>query len=349
MDAAAQQGTAFEVFATLDQGPGNIAVTPDGRVIVSQHQFYNPSLRVVEVLGDGSTRPFPNEEWAGPPGPDGIGMQAVLGIRAAPDGVVWMLDNGSKPPRLIAWDTQADQLSRIVPIPPPASVDGSFLNDFAYDARNGAIYIADIGRGPEGGAIVVINLRTAEARRLLAGHPSTSAENVPMLVDDKPVRVEGADGRPVDARVAVNPITIDAEYEWVYFGAMHGTALHRVRTADLLDASLSEAALAARIERFGPKPPSDGISIDNAGNVYVTDVQANGIGVTRPDGRYQLLFSDPERLSWPDAISAGPDGFMYVAVNKLHRSAALNAGVNDSQPPYYIVRFQPLAPVSVGR
>lgn len=339
----------FEVVTTLQQAPGNITVTPDGRILVSQHQFYDPTYRVVEVLADGSTRPFPNAEWASAPGPDGVGMQAVLGIHSDPVGVVWMLDNGSKPPRLIGWDTRTGSLGRVIPIPPPASHEGSFLNDFAVDMTNGAFYIADIGDGPKGGAIVVVAAADGSARRLLAGHPLTSAEDVPMVIGGRAVRRKMASGEVVEPRIGINPITIDVENAWVYFGAMHGTSLYRVRTADLLDASLDEAELAKRVERFGPKPVSDGISIDNAGDVYVTDVQASGIGVTNADGQYQLLFSDPQKLSWPDSIAAGPDGFMYVAVNKLNLSKQLNAGVNESQPPYYVVRFQPLAPVTVGR
>jgi hypothetical protein len=61
------------------------------------------------------------------------------------------------------------------------------------------------------------------------------------------------------------------------------------------------------------------------------------------------LVQDPAKLSWPDAISGGPDGRMYVAVNQLHRSPPLNRGVNRAQPPFYIVSFQPLSPAAVGR
>ena len=345
---AQQEPAAFEVVL-LQQAPGNIAVTVDGRIIVSQHQFYDPVYRVVKVLADGTTRPFPNKAWSSAPGPDGRGMVAVLGLRADAAGVVWMLDNGSKPPRLIGWDLAQDDIAKIIAIPPPAAAEASFLNDFALDTANGAVYIADFGQGPRGGAIVVVDLDTGQARRVLAGHPLTSAEDVRMVVDGRPVRMRGADGQVFEPRVAVNPITIDALFEWVYFGAMNGTSLYRVRTADLRDPDLSEEALAKRVERFGPKPVSDGISMDGAGNVYITDVEASGIGVTRPDGRYELLFSDKERLSWPDAISAGPDNNMYVAVNKLHLSAKLNAGENESQPPYYIIRFPALAPTFVGR
>lgn len=40
---------------------------------------------------------------------------------------------------------------------------------------------------------------------------------------------------------------------------------------------------------------------------------------------------------------------MYVTVNKLHRTAQLNAGKDESEPPYYIIRFRPLAPCVLGR
>jgi sugar lactone lactonase YvrE len=153
----------------------------------------------------------------------------------------------------------------------------------------------------------------------------------------------------VEPRIGVNPITIDAAHEYVYYGAMHGTSLYRVRTSDLLNKTLSAAELAERVERFGDKPVSDGITMDTAGNVYITSVSENGIGVVKPDGSYELLFSDPERLSWPDGMSCGPDGKVYATVNRLHKSARLNAGVAESQPPYYVVRFDPLAPCPVGR
>jgi hypothetical protein len=70
---------------------------------------------------------------------------------------------------------------------------------------------------------------------------------------------------------------------------------------------------------------------------------------SRRNGSYRLLFRDKERLCWPDGVSAGPDGLMYVTINKLHRTAALNAGVHASQPPYYIIRFRPLGAAVMGR
>ncbi len=347
--AAEDANVDLQVFATLSQAPGNIAVSPSGRVFVSQHQFYGPDYRVVEVMGDGTTRPFPNAAWSAILGADGIGLQAVLGIRASADGVLWMLDNGSTPPRLVGWDLNADTVRQVIPIPSPASVPGSFLNDFAVDLANNAIYIADFADAPDKAAIVVVDLASGTSRRVLQGDRSTRPEDVPLIVDGRRIRKHNPDGTETEARIGVNPITIDAQYQWVYYGAMNGTSLWRVSTADLLNAALTPSELSARVVRFGDKPVSDGISIDQDGGVYVTDLAANGIGVVNSEGHYRLLVQDPQKLSWPDGMSGGPDGRMYVTVNQLHRSPPLNGGVNGAQPPFSIVTFQPLAPAVVGR
>lgn len=336
----------LEVVATLEQGPGNVAVTPEGRVIVSLHQFYAPEVRVAE-LRDGKLVPFPTERWARAPGPDGVGLNAVLGIRADRDGIVWMLDNGGEVPRVVAWDSRADKLHRVIPVPAPATRPGSLHNDLAVDKGRGKLYLADVG-GDTGPAIVVVDLGTGGSRRVLAGHPSTAAEDAPMVIGGREVTLgEGAAAKP--ARIGLNPITIDPAEEWVYFGAMHGRTLWRVRAADLADPALSAEELGRRVQRYGDKPLSDGISVDAAGHVYVTDVVNDAIGVTGPSGRYRVYAQDPDRLSWPDGISAGPDGWMYATVNRLHRSAVLNGGKAEAGPPFYVVRFRSVGEAVVGR
>jgi sugar lactone lactonase YvrE len=303
---------------------------------------------VVELLKDGRTVAFPNERWARSPGADGVGLHSVLGIRSDGNGVVWMLDNGGKVPRVVAWNTRANQLHRIIPIPAPATRPGSFHNDLAVDLENGALYLADFG-GDRGPAIVVVDTKTGKSRRALEGHPSVQAENIPAIIEGRSPRQKQPDGSLQEARVGLNPITIDAKSQWVYYGGMHSDDLWRVRTKDLRNAELSSEELGRRVERYGTKAPSDGISIDAAGNVYVTDITRQAIGVTASDGTYRLLVQHDEQLAWPDGISAGPDGWMYATVNKLNRSAALNGGENLSKPPYYVIRFRPIGTAVVGR
>ena len=337
----------LEIVATLLQGPGNITVTPEGRIVISNHQFYEPEYRVLEVMPDGTTKPFPTEQWSRAPGDDGIGLNAVLGVRADPLGVVWMLDNGGDVPKVVGWNTRHERLERVIYIPAPVTRPGSFHNDLAVDTVNHALYIADIG-GDRGPALVVVDLKTGLARRVLEGHPSVQAEDLPMVVEGREVTL-GTGDQATPARVGVNPITIDDEHEWVYFGAMHGDELWRVPAKDLANPKLTPEELAALVERFGDKPVSDGISMDSDGNVYITDVENNAIGVTSPDGTYRIYAQNDYLLSWPDGISAGPHRWMYATVNQLHRSAVLNSGENESKSPYYVVRVRSLGRTVPGR
>ncbi|NBD31458.1 MAG: hypothetical protein GVY17_00395 [Cyanobacteria bacterium] len=337
---------ALDVVAEFPKAhpPGNIAVTPDQRLIMSQHQFYGTEFKVVEVLSDGSVRPFPNAEWSSAPDENGVGLNNVLGIRADGNGIVWILDNPGEggSGRLVGWETRRDELHRIIYLAPPVIPENTFLNDFAVDLYHNAIYIADTA-GEENAALIVVDLDTGQARRVLEGHPSMTPEEIPMVIDGETVTLNGE-----PARVGVNPITIDPSNEWVYYGPMSGQSLYRIRTQDLLDSSQSSQELALKVERFGDKPISDGITIDGGGNVYITDITNNAIGVVTPEGDYRVLYQD-EALSWTDGFGFGPDNQIYVTVNQLHRSPPLNQGADEARPPFYLLRFPALDAGVVGR
>ncbi|WGF87315.1 L-dopachrome tautomerase-related protein [Marinivivus vitaminiproducens] len=349
-DPGPSPGAGFETVTLLEHAPGGITVTTNERVILSQHQFYNPEIKVIEWREhDGSIRPYPNEHWARAPGADEIGFNAVLAVRATDDDELWLLDNGlgtGRPPRMIMADLVTNEVERVIDLSGVAPSDG-FFQDFALDPFHEFAYIAD----PAGGAnaaLVVVDLDSGEARRVLEGDASVVPEDVELTIDGQPFAAQTPDGRQVPVRVGVNPITIDWAYEWVYFGPMNGRSLYRIPTSSLRDPDRSDADLQAEVERYGDKPISDGITIDRRGNVYVTDLAANGIGVVEPDGRYRLLFSDPQ-ISFPNGMAYHPDGYVYVTVAQLHRSPRFNGGADRSQPPFRLIRFVPFDESSIGR
>lgn len=345
---AIAQPEELEIVAefSVEHPPGNIAITPEGRIIMSQHQFYGAPLRVVEVLDDGSVTPFPNEVWSSEPNQNGVGLNTVLGLRSDNEGIVWMLDRSpgeGQPGKIVGWDTENDELNRVIYLPRPIIADSPFLNDLAVDLEHNAIYITDTASGDDS-ALIVVDLYTGFSRRVLEGDVSTRPEDIPLIVDERVINLEG---KP--ARIGVNPITIDPNNEWVYYGPMSGRSLYRIATEDLLDESLSADELSSRVERYGNKPICDGITVDGAGNVYVTAITNNAIGMVDETGEYQTLYQDDELLSWTDGMAFGPDNYVYVTVSQLQNSPPLNNGENDFQPPFYIVRFPALASGEVGR
>ncbi|MEM0908705.1 MAG: L-dopachrome tautomerase-related protein [Pseudomonadota bacterium] len=328
-----------------DTPPGNLAIGPDGRMFMSVHEFYGPELRVVEVMADGTTQPYPTERWAKAPVGDGDGLNGVLGLRADREGVLWMLDGQGERQtgRVVGWNTRTEELHAIHYIGEPVARPTSFLNDLAVDRENEAIYISDTGDGVNS-AIIVVDLATGRARRVLEGSRFTVPEDTPMVIDGREIRLGGN-----PAKIGINPITVDPTNTWVYFAPMTASAMYRVRTSDLLDERLSDADLEARVERYGDKPISDGSTVDAAGNVYITAMTDNAIGVTKPDGSYQVLFQSDTDLPWPDGFSVGADGYIYATINELHRSPVLNGGEDASLGTYRIVRFPALGTAISGR
>lgn len=338
----------IEILAefSLENPPGNIAITPKGRLIMSQHQFYGAPLRVVEVMDDGSVTAFPNQTWSSQPNSNGVGLHTVLGLRSDKNGVVWMLDRSpgeGQPGKIVAWDTINEQLERVIYIPQPIIKDSSFLNDLAVDLQHNAIYITDTSGGIDS-ALIVVDLNTGFSRRVLEGDASTRPEAIEMIIDGRTITLGGE-----PAKIGVNPITIDPDNQWVYYAPMSGTSLYRIRTQDLLDSSLSPQILSSKVQRYGDKPICDGITIDGAGNVYLTAITDNAIGVVDSSGKYRTLYQDDKLLSWTDGMAFSQDNYIYVTVSQLQNSPPLNNGENAFQPPFYLVRFPALAAGKVGR
>lgn len=345
-----------EVVAELPEAVGNITFTPDERIIYSHHPFFSPVIRVAELNADRrSGRPFPNLTWNTPRKDNDHYLDSVLGLRGDEDGVIWMLDMGTRggiTPKLVGWNTRTDRLERIYHIPAPASRPESQLNDFVVDVKHGAFYIADEGIGPGGdgsqAALVVVDRRNGTSRRLLEGHESVLPEDIAITVDGRELRVPDADGKSVHLRVGADGIALDRQAQWLYFGPLNGAWLYRVRTSDLLDTSLNAEVLGQRVERYARKPNNGGLSIDDDGNLYLTEVEHRAVGVIGPkERRYQRLTSHPD-LVWPDGVSFSPDGWMYVSAAQISEVSAFNEGKALNRPPYFIFRFRPLAPGLLG-
>ncbi len=329
----------LEIVAKLDTGPGNITVTPAGKIVVSLHQFYGHDLRVASIDDNGQLIPFATA----------ANVNSVLGLQADAEGIVWLLDNamrGGTTRRLVAWDPSEEGLVADIDLTKVTTAQ-SFLIDLAVDPVRTTVYIADPAGGTDA-AIIVVDVVRSAARRVLQGHKSVIPEDIDLVIGGSPVRILADDGSEIRPRVGINPIAIDKDGEWLYYGPMHGRSMYRIRTADLRNGELAPDDLAVRAERWSDKPICDGISIDNAGNVYLGDLANNAIGVIGPDRRYQQLIADP-RLSWVDAFSYGADGYLYAVVNQLHRSAVLNGGESATKPPYLIVKFKPLSGGTIGR
>ena len=328
----------IEIVTELPINPGNLAVTSDGRIFATVHQFRRASVQLIEITGRGEYRPWPSERWNGPFGSGPHVFNSLLGIQIDIRNRLWVIDNGrgevNQIPRLLAFNIENEDLVFRYDFPPETSTKGSFLNDLAVGDKNGFVYIADIG-GELKPAIVVVDINKKTSRRF-ENHPSLEPEDADLVVEGKVIKVQDNEGNLKPARIGVNPITLSIDCEILYFGAMNGKTWYSLPTK-LFRQGASDNDIANSIKAVGPKPVSDGASTDAEGNHFFTNVGENAIDILAKDGNVNHLVQD-DRLIWPDALSFGEEFWLYIAVNQLNRAPVFNGGKELGKPPYLIMR-----------
>lgn len=346
---------APQVHARLPGAVGGITTLPSGQLVINYHPFYDPAEKVglLNATRDGTT-PYPSADWQNCKLPDGrqknpyTCLNWVLGLHTDANGILWILDSGQAQPRitpkLVGWNTQRNALHRIITIPAPASLPESQHNDFVVDVQRQVIVIADegIGAGPRGdkAALVVVDLKTGESRRVLQGHRSVLPDFTRPITVDQGLPT----AKSIPVFVGADGIALDAEREWLYFAPLNAGHVYRVRMADLLNPTLAPAALGERVQTYADKPNTGGLSIDTAGNLYLTEVGERAVGVIPAATRtYRRYASDPGMV-WPDGVVYAQDGYMYTGAAQLPQAAPLNDGKAENAPPYLLYRFRPLAP-----
>lgn len=343
---AYSQKVDYEVFASVEQSVGNIAFTNKGDLIYSHHPFFSPAFRVVKYDANTKTTvPFPNKEWNTPRETDDHYLSNVLGIRNDKNGIVWMLDMGYRnpvTPKIVGWNTITDKLERIYYLPNTSVISTSQPNDMIVDTKNGVFVIADegIGNGGDGSSasLIIVDMKTGKTRRLLEGHRTTLPENTPTMVKGNPLAVNGK-----NLLVGCDGITVDKNFEWLYYAPLNGNKIYRVKMNDLLNEGFTEKELDKKIEIYSAKPNNGGLSIDFDGNLYLTAMETNSVVVILAKDKSIHPIVTDEKLLWPDGVSYNvTDGYMYVSAAQVHLGAVFNNGQNLAKAPFYIFRFKPL-------
>lgn len=340
----------LEIVAELDFRPANIALSQDGRIFLTTHPVDDYKYALVELLPDGSVKPYPNEDWSTKPDKQGKGMTAAIGLSVTFEDEMFILDLGSPEhqAKIVSWDMTNEILADTYYIPNHVTTPQSFFQDLTVDWTKRYFYVADMGQAdlakPARPAILTMGQLTGYTRRLLDSHPALMPTDAPVKVDGQ--EIHAADGSVVKA--GLNPITLLPLRSWFYLAPMGEGMVYKIRTYHLLDEELSEEDLAEKLVPVGKKPASDGMTIDAAGNIYMGDLEHNAIIVMDPNGETKPYLQD-ERLKWVDGFAFGPDGYLYITINQLHKSPLLNGGKEEGKPPYYVARFKPLAAGALSR
>jgi sugar lactone lactonase YvrE len=301
-------------------------------------------VHLVELV-DGKPVPYPDEAFQtaerGTPH-----FQSPLAVRIDRQNRLWVLDfarYGRGQPRVLAFDLQTNHLVHRYDFPSDVAGFLSMLNDFQVDPRGETLFIAETNPILQHPALVVYDAAKRTSRRVLGGHVSVQAMDYITQTPGRDMVLLGL----FTIRIGVDSITLDQRGEWLYYGPFTGDRLYRVRTADLTDGSLPAQTLATRVEDYGPKSLSDGLGIDDEDTVYITDPEHSAILTLDRGHQLRTLVKDP-RLRWPDGMSFGPDGWLYVTCSALHHVMFRRTSEIKAHAPYQIFRLKPGPPGTAG-
>ena len=344
-------GNLEQVFEFYGPMPTGVSVSEDGRIFVNFPKWGDDvKYTVAEIVNDRLV-PYPSLEAniANPNNPS-QGFISVQSIVADGNGTLWVLDtaspNFSEPikggAKLVAVDLASNRIRRTYTFGDDVVLPTTYLNDVRFDYRVGTAgyaYITDSSqKGPS--AIIVVNLETGDAFRRLNGAPSTSPD--PYFLP----KVEGCillnrseDGEVSPFSLGADGIAISHDGKTLYYCPLSSRNLYSIPTEVLRDASILDSETSDYVRFIVEKGASDGMITDAKGSVYAGDYESNSIRKFSVDGRMNTIVHIPYLL-WPDTFSIGPDKYLYVIANQLHRQARFHYGVDKRQKPYSLFRIK---------
>lgn len=285
-----------------------VTASSDGRIFASFPRWRKGvEASVVEVMPDGTSKPFPNENWnkyTGVPTKNKFTcVQSVL----AHNGSLFVLDPSNPmmegvvgKAMLYEFDLSSNALKNSWSFDRSVAPKNSYLNDLRIDDEAKRVYITDSGLG----AIVVLDLANGKSWRVLSEDKSTKAESVVLNVDDKAFLMRGRAPKLHADGIAFNKVE-----RRLYYHALTGYHLYSVPASALSDPGRSVAS--EEIIDVGVTPAPDGMIFDSKGNLFMADLENNSIVYRTPAGELKALVQD-KKIHWPDTFTISGNQLIFT-------------------------------------
>ncbi len=337
--ALAATATLEMVASFPDQQVTGVAASKSGRIFVNFPDWSDAHTISVAEIVNGKPQPFPNEEW-NRPGAPGTHFVCVQSVYVDESDSLWILDPAAPKmkeivkggPKLLKVDLVKNEVVQMIPFGEEVAPKKSYLNDVRVDTKTQTAFITDSGLG----AIVVVDLRSGKARRVLQDDHSTQAEK------DFKLKVNGSDllaenGEP--PKIHSDGIAFDHLAGYLYYHALTGKTLYRIKVADLKNVGLTKSQLSTKVETVTETPAPDGMMMGPNGRLYLTDIEHGAVQAWDPKADKLSTVVSDGRLSWPDSLAWAPDGSLLVTTSQIQTMARFNGGKETRTLPYHVYRI----------
>lgn len=337
--ANSTQAASIEKVADFEHQVTGVTASEDGRLFVNFPRWTEDSpISVAELFEDGTIKRYPNDEWNAwrnarkdelTPDDHWVCVQSAV---ADGRGNLWVLDPAAPAqsvivpggPKMVRIDLATNSVAQTIAFDEDVALQGSYLNDVRFSNDGRFAFITDSGLK---GALVVVDVKSGSARRLLDGHPSTQPEkDVVVKADGAPLR--RPDGRGVE--FAADGIAMSDDGQYLFWQAIKGVTLYRIPTRTLTDTGLNETDVAAAVEPYGRNGVADGLLIARGtSRMFITAPEENAVklrDLAEGAGGTPKIIVQDARLRWPDTLTQGPDGAIYVTTSHIQDSASFKPG-----------------------
>src|SRR6266403_5401398 len=329
-----------QIAAFPDHQVTGITVASDGRIFVNfPFWSYTHSFSVAQLGEKSALTPYPDSSWNSEEGPVDRRFICVQSV-VADDDALWVLDPASPKfegvvsggAKLVKIDLKSNRVVRDILFPDSVAPKKSYLNDVRIDSQNGFAFITDSGIG----GLVVVDLKNGQGRRVLQNHPSTKAEPSVTLNIEGVKLIDPKTGEPIQFHS--DGIAYDKAGGFLYYQALSGRTLYRIPVSDLENVNLPDTDLAKRIETVATVPAADGLAFRN-GSIYSTAIEQDAIVRIDLSSKQLEVVTKDTRLKWPDTLSIGPDGALYVTNSQIHLTPLFNHGISTISEPFGVYRI----------
>ncbi|KAJ7340567.1 major royal jelly protein [Mycena albidolilacea] len=340
----AETDPRVQVALTLDTPSNGVSTTPSGRLFVLYARVDGTQAQglpeVVEWINDTGV-PFPNAAWnsyAGNTSDPATTLVRVNSQRVGPDGNLWLVDTGSPGfgspvilpagPKLVVVDLSTNQVKRVYNMA-NVTESASLLDDIRFNPATGMGYLTDAGVG----ALIVLDLDSGRAIRVLDGDKSTGAFTPP---SGEGTLLRSSTG--AFSFVTADQLEVSPDGTYLHWQPASG-GMFRIET-QYLDAAFYNSSLANTlaqyVEPFALTPSTGGTAIDAEGSIYVSDTDRQAIEKVYANGTRVTVVKD-ERLLWVDAMWISSDEKLWMPAAQLNRGVPFSpGGVNRIVMPLHV-------------
>jgi len=300
-----------------------LSISDDGRMFANFPRWRKGvENSVVEVSEKGDSKAFPNENWntweIGKPLQDStfVGVQSVIAF----EDELYVLDTRNPlfkgvldNPRVFLFDLKTNKLKRTYILPKDSFHQNSYINDLRIDKKKQKAYLTDSGHA----GLVILDLKSGEAKRVLNDHPSTLAETDHLIIDGKKwVNKVNSDG-----------IALDTKNDILYYHALSGYSLYSISTDVLINGS--EKDIEKNVKFVTKTSAPDGMILDKNGNLYFADLEDHSIMKFDISTKKMSVFAKADKIRWADTFSIYND-YLYYTNSRINE---ISGPISDMEFP----------------